>query len=242
MAGPSPALLAVQQHLTRHLGAPTEVLELPQGSEAPLSVAHFAAIGASGPEVLSTAGASRVALPDGRRVELLTIVRPPPGQPERAAIGRLLGRIGGLALKKTPLSPGFLLPVPGELPRSTLDTLLLAPPSTFIPAFQRLLRPDGKTVEWLWCIPISQPEAEHLRASGLKALMSQFANQGVELADWWRPGLGRFLRPEQFEEAREAREAALLASAAAPRRPLPSKPARPLRGAAPIPPRRKPPG
>ena len=44
MAAPSPAILAVQQHLTTHLGVPTEVLELSQGPEAPLSVAHFAAI------------------------------------------------------------------------------------------------------------------------------------------------------------------------------------------------------
>ena len=241
MAAPSPAILAVQQHLTTHLGVPTEVLELSQGPEAPLSVAHFAAIGASGPEVLSTAGASRVALPDGRRVELLTILRPPPRRPEREVISRLLGRLGGLALKKTPLSPGFVLPAAGELPPgSNLDSLLLVPPSTFIPAFQRLLRPDGKAVEWLWCVPISRPEAEYLKASGLKALLSQFADQSVELADWGRPGLGRFLRPEQVEEAREAREAALLASASAPRRPMPSKPARPLRGAAPVPPRRKP--
>lgn len=226
MAVPSPALLAVQHHLVSHLGAPTEVLE--QGPDAKLMVAHFGPTGASAPEVLSTCGASRSALPDGRRVELLTILRPAPDRAGRAAIMKLLARLGGLALQKTALGPGVVLPAAGELSLvSTHDSLLLLPPSTFIPTFQRFERRDGKTVEWLWCVPVSPPEAEYVKAQGLKALLSQFGDQGVELADWGRPGLGRFLRPGQAEEALEAREAALRAT-----RPAPSKPARP-RAAAP---------
>ncbi len=240
MAVPSPAFLAVQNHLVSHLGPPTEVLEL--GSDAKLMVAHFGPVGASAPEVLSTCGASRSALPDGRRVELLTLLRPAPNRAGRAALMKLLARVGGLALQKTALGPGFLLPAAGELALvSTLDAVLLLPPSTFIPAFQRFERRDGMTVEWLWCVPVSPPETEYLKAQGLKALLSQFADQGVELADWGRPGLGRFLGPGQAEEALAAREAALRVA-----RPAPSKLARP-RAAAPLsrpipslPPRKKP--
>ena len=229
----NPTVIAVRQHLVEHLGPPLDVFEV-HGSPDPgsplstFNVAFFAPDGADGPAIMATCGASLFRMKDGRRVEALVMLAPPPPPDRVDAVRRLLASFAVFPeTSGDVVRLGDVVRAEAELaPFSRMDAIVFVPPFTFLPSFHRVGLPDGGSVELVWLLLIHASEAEYAIAHGAQALMSLFADQNIDLTHPHRGPANTSRAPEPSGSAGPGR--APQAGGAGPARPRggPSRPSR----------------
>lgn len=213
---------AVRSHLVQGLGPPADVLELsgsPDKNLHKLEVALWTPAGPTGPAVLISCGASRVALPDGRRFEASLIMRPVPEKEGLGALAKLLGRFGlFLAQATRPVPMGTVIRAPDELaPLTRMTALLVTPAINFPPQFRVLKKGDKTVAELAWLVPLHESEAQLVEQHGGEALMIQFSAYATDLAAWSREPIPRLVTVEEAKAMIAAR-----APAPPPPTPVPS--------------------
>jgi hypothetical protein len=83
------------------------------------------------------------------------------------------------------LGTGHIVPIGGPLvPGSACTRIYLSLPYTYGPELEVLELPDGRQLQVLWAMPITEEERTLARASGADALEEAFETEEVE---YWNP-------------------------------------------------------
>jgi hypothetical protein len=88
------------------------------------------------------------------------------------------------------LDEGHTFPLgEGWLPGSSCDHILVSLPYPFGPELEICPLPDGRAVQVLWLLPITEAEKDYRHREGLEALESRFEETEMAFADPARPSV-----------------------------------------------------
>lgn len=189
----SPDAWGLYMHLSRLVGLPSSVMELPDKVQprkrTKLDVAVYEPLGQGSTVMLCTVGGCDRVMQNGRYAELFLLTR---GLTEahRLASARLLKLLVRSPFStEKPLEEGMLLGLPPAHagPWARFAAFLVAAPTTFQPGFSPVRFRGGKVVDLFWLVPLLAAEVTHVRSHGPATVMDAMAARCVDVAQLERP-------------------------------------------------------